>query len=243
MKAVILAAGEGERLGEVTKKVPKPMIRMEGKPILEHNVELCRAHGVTELFINLHHLPETITSYFGDGSRWGVSITYAYEPALLGTAGAVRNFAATLAGSRFFVLYGDNRSDCDLATLLRTHQERSAEMSIAVFEAKAVGAGGVVEAEPDGRITRFVEQRVREGGGPGLVNAGVYVLESTALDAIGPGFSDFGHDVIPSMIRTGRRVFAVVMEHEVRAVDTPALYQKWADGDQLDGNGAAEPRR
>jgi NDP-sugar pyrophosphorylase family protein len=229
MKAVLLAAGAGERLGELSKELPKPMIRMDGKPILEHNVEMCRTHGVRELFINLHHLPEAITSYFGDGARWGVSISYAYEPVLLGTAGAVKNFATHLAGEPFFVVYGDNRSRCDLSALWRSHGERAADMSIAVFATESVGAGGVVEMEDDGRIRGFVEQRVRQDGGPGLVNAGIYVLESKMVDLVGAGFSDFGHDVIPALIRNGRRVFGVLIDHEVRAVDTPALYEKWAD--------------
>ena len=83
MKAVILAAGKGERLAVVTQSIPKPMIVFHGKPILEHNVELCRKFGVTEIFINTHHLPDAIRSYFGDGSQWGVHIEYSFEPELL----------------------------------------------------------------------------------------------------------------------------------------------------------------
>jgi len=229
MKAVLLAAGTGERLGGISRALPKPMICLDGKPILEHNLELCRAHGVRELFINVHHLSEAITNHFGDGSKWGVSITYAYEPVLLGTAGGVKNLADHLGASPFFVVYGDNWTHCDLSALLRMHGQRSADLSLAVFATDAPGAGGLVAMETDGRITGFVERRTRATAGPGLINAGVYVLESSMVSLIDNGFSDFGHDVIPKLIQAGRRVFGFVMDHEVRAVDTPALYEKWAD--------------
>ncbi len=90
MNALLLAAGEGTRLRPLTEKLPKPMIPIAGKPILQHNVELLARHGIREIAINLHHCPEVVRSHFGDGSRFGVSITYSYEPELLGTAGAVK---------------------------------------------------------------------------------------------------------------------------------------------------------
>ncbi len=93
MKAVILAAGKGERLSEITQSIPKPMIEFKGKPLLQHNIELCKRYGIEDIFINLHHLPDRITKYFGDGERFGVKIKYSYEEELLGTAGAVRKIA------------------------------------------------------------------------------------------------------------------------------------------------------
>ena len=89
MKAVILAAGKGERLGAITQKIPKPMIRISGKPVLEHNIHMCKNSGVDEIFINLHHLPNVIKHYFRNGETWGVKINYKYESKLLGTAGTV----------------------------------------------------------------------------------------------------------------------------------------------------------
>ena len=79
MNAIILAAGMGSRLGDITKKIPKPMVKIQGKPILEHNILLCKKYGVKEIFINLHHLPDVIVNYFGDGKKYGVKILYHYE--------------------------------------------------------------------------------------------------------------------------------------------------------------------
>ena len=92
MKAVILAAGSGERLKQVTSHLPKPMIEYKGKPLLQHNIELCKRHGVDEIFINTHHLHEIIKNYFSDGKRFGVKLTYSVEESLLGTSGAVNSF-------------------------------------------------------------------------------------------------------------------------------------------------------
>jgi mannose-1-phosphate guanylyltransferase / phosphomannomutase len=111
LKAVILAAGKGDRLKNVTSQIPKPMIEFRGKPILEHNINLCKRYGVSELCINTHHLHQKIREYFGDGSKFGVSINYSYESELLGTSGAVKNFSKFLGNEPFFVIYGDNYSD------------------------------------------------------------------------------------------------------------------------------------
>ena len=84
MKAIILAAGKGVRLGELSNSLPKPMIKYKGKPILEYNVELCKEFGINDIYINVHHLPEKIISYFGNGEKWGLNIQYVKEEYLLG---------------------------------------------------------------------------------------------------------------------------------------------------------------
>ena len=100
MKAIILAAGKGERLKEITNSLPKPMIKVKGKPILQHNIELCREYGVKDIFINVHHLPDVITDYFGNGEKFGVNIKYSFEEELLGTSGAVKKIAGEFWNSK-----------------------------------------------------------------------------------------------------------------------------------------------
>ena len=225
--AVILCAGKGTRLGSLTKSCPKPLLKIRGKAILEHNVELCARHGVTRLFINLHHRPEMIRRRFGDGSRWGVSIKYLFERSLLGTAGGVKNFERWLGPDPFLVIYGDNWIDYDLTALLERHVASKADMSVAVFPMPDARQSGVVLMTASGRIREFVEKPASNRPRSGWVNMGVYVMEPRLLGSIPPGASDFGRDVIPRFIRDGRKIMAVKMSRIVRYIDTPELYEKW----------------
>src|SRR3954471_9976250 len=120
MKALILAAGLGTRLGALTLDRPKPMLPVCGRPLLEHTVGLLRTHGVRDVAMNVHYFPEVITEHFGDGTRDGVRIVYSREDTLLGTAGAARRLAPFLGGDGdepFVVVYGDVLTDEDLSSL------------------------------------------------------------------------------------------------------------------------------
>ncbi len=120
LKALILAAGEGTRLRPLTLERPKPMLPIGGKPLLEHLVLWLRSHGITDILINLHHKPASITDYFGDGHRFGVSITYSHEKRLLGTAGAARKLHSLLDDT-FVVVYGDVFTNLNLTRVIRFH--------------------------------------------------------------------------------------------------------------------------
>ena len=130
-RAMVLAAGLGTRLRPLTDAVPKPMLPVRGKPLLEHHVEALAAAGVREIVINLHHFPGVIVDHFGDGRRWAVRITYSHEPELLGTAGAVKR-VAHLFPEPFFVLYGDNYLRCALVALAGLHERAGAVASLAL---------------------------------------------------------------------------------------------------------------
>ncbi len=120
-QAVILSAGFGTRLKSLFPNVPKVMVPMLGKPILEWHIERLKEYGVTEIFINLHYLPEIIKNYFGDGSKWGVKIMYAIEePDILGTAGGMKHFEGRLKES-FFLVYGDIFNLLDYAKMAEAH--------------------------------------------------------------------------------------------------------------------------
>jgi NDP-sugar pyrophosphorylase family protein len=122
MKAIILAAGKCKRLKGTVDNIPKPMIRIKGEPILEHNVEWLKRFGIKEIYINLHHFPDAIKNYFGDGKKMGVKIRYSYEPKLLGTAGGVRRIIDKYWNSEdtdtFLVIYGDNFLDFNLNKII-----------------------------------------------------------------------------------------------------------------------------
>ena len=223
MKAIILAAGKGKRLGEFTRTIPKPMIKINGRPILEHNILICKRAGIKDIFINLHYLPQKIKDYFDDGSRFGVNIHYHYEPEILGTVGAILSFKDKLNDDPFFVIYGDNYTEINLATFWHFHFQALSEFTIALYWRKDISQCGVVELAKDGRILRFVEKPQTGTIDSNWVNAGIYLIEPIILNEIKIGDYDFGHDLIPFLIARGFNVCGYKMKNKVIAVDTPKL--------------------
>ncbi len=226
MKAVLLAAGKGERLGELTQTMPKPMLPVLGKPVILHNIEMCRRFGISDIYINLHHLPEVITDYLGDGRHFGVAITYSREETILGTAGGVKRLAEKLSAERFFVIYADNYSNYDLGTIYNRHCQTSADMSIALFELEDISQSGVALMDKGSWIYKFVEKPKDDAIKSHWANAGIYLMEPKLLDLIPDGFSDFGRDIIPRYIAGGYKILGVKMPTPVLGIDTPALLEE-----------------
>jgi NDP-sugar pyrophosphorylase family protein len=228
MQAVILAAGEGQRLRPLTENLPKPMLSIAGKPILEHNVELLARHGVDRIFINTHHCAESIVGHFGDGAAFGVHIEYSREDPILGTSGALLPLRGRLS-STFLVLYGDNLTTCDLGALAAFHHSKDAVASIAVYERENATAGGIVSIGEDDRILRFLEKPRSDQVFSSWVNAGIVVCEPEIFDAIPPGFSDFGKDVFPAMIADNKALFTYRLNgrnERLWWIDSPEDYER-----------------
>ena len=223
MKAVVLAAGLGSRLKPWTDLQPKVMIPVGGKPPLERHLERLRAAGIEEVFINLHHLPGVITGYFGNGERWGLRLHYAHEAALLGTAGAVKNLEGQLAGEPFLVVYGDNTLEIDYADFLRFGRANDALGIVAVFKKDSSAGSGVVEFGPNGRITNFLEKPESGASLSRWTNAGIYRFGPGLFKHLKPGFSDFGLDVFPLLLKQGESLLAYVFKGSLVAIDTPDL--------------------
>lgn len=227
MKAVVLAAGKGSRLGALTKAMPKPMLPVAGRPIVDHTLERLAQSGVRDVFMNLHHHPEVLKKYCGDGSRWGLRITYTVELELLGTAGAVRNFARHLRGSPFFVVYGDNYLECELAPIWRFHEQHAGLATIALVEREDTTGSGVVQVDGDGRVVGFVEKPPPSQAAGCLVNGGLYVLSPAILPLLPDKVPcDFGYDVFPALVAAGRPIYGRVLEGRVWPIDTPDLYER-----------------
>jgi mannose-1-phosphate guanylyltransferase len=219
MKAVILAAGKGTRLKPLTDALPKVMIPVNGKPILEYHLENLARAGIKDVFINLHYLPEAITKHFGDGARWSVRIRYSYEAEILGTAGAVGKLRPFLRDGPFLVVYGDNYLEEHLAGFIEASESRGGIGTIAVFEKADVGGSGILELGKNDEVFRF-----KEKPGPGevfshWVNAGLLYLRPEVFDHIPAGFSDFGLDVIPSLLRERGRLYAYRLSGGGWAID------------------------
>lgn len=224
VKALLLAAGEGTRLRPLTDTMPKPMIPIAGKPILQHNVEWLDRFGIREIAINLHHCPKVVTDHFGDGARFGVNITYSYEPTLLGTAGAVKKLESFFQGAAFLVVYGDNLIHCELHRLLEFHRRYAGIATVAVHYRDDVTQSGVVALDAQDRITRFVEKPQASQTLSHWVNAGILVLEPRVLEYVPSDVaSDFGGEILPLLLERAERLYAYRFGdgESIRWIDTP----------------------
>jgi mannose-1-phosphate guanylyltransferase len=213
MRVMIMAAGIGTRLRPLTDLLPKPMVPIANRPALHHILRLLSRHDLREVVINLHHLPETITDYFGDGTELGMSLSYSYEPELLGTAGGVKNNASFLGRDTFLVMSGDALTDVDLTGLIEAHKQHGSIATMAVKEVDDPSLYGVVVADDEGRVVGFQEKPSREEARSRLCNCGIYVFEPAILDYIPAGrFDDFGKRVFPDLLRDGTAFHAHVVD-------------------------------
>lgn len=203
MKAMIMAAGVGSRLMPMTAEIPKPMISLCNRPLMENSVSLLRQHGFDRIIANLHHRGDTISDHFGDGSRFGVELRYSHEDTLWGTAGGVRRCADFL-DETFVVVSGDALTDIDLTALLGRHRQAGALASIALKPVAAVEQFGVVVLDDDERVASFQEKPARSEALSDLVNTGIYIFEPEVLDYIPAAeFYDFGRQVFPALVAAG----------------------------------------
>jgi mannose-1-phosphate guanylyltransferase len=220
VKALILAAGKGSRLGGSAEGVPKPLVRIGGTSPLEHNLAWVAPHASDGLWINLHEGADLIRARIGTTAA-GVPVSYSHEPELLGTAGAWKRLEAEWTAASL-VIYGDNFMHFDLSALLSAHRHSGAVATIAIFDPAThanTGIGGGRVALHDGRVSRFTE-----GAQTGLVNAGAYVLEPSLAHRIPDGFADFGRDVLPGLAATGELAGHLVeRDGYCLGLDTPEL--------------------
>lgn len=237
MKAMILAAGQGTRLRPLTDRIPKPMLLVAGKPILEHNLGLLGRYSIRDVVINLHHQPQTIIDHFTDGSRWGMHITYSFEPQLLGTAGAVKKVREEF-DTTFLVLYSDNLTTCDLTRLTVFHQAKGGIATIALHYRDDPTASGIADLDDQDRVIRFVEKPNPDQVFSNWVSAGILVLEPEVLEAIPDGMpSDFGRDLFPSLLARGEAIYGYRMPQgeDLWWIDTPEDLHRvkaiWEEGE------------
>lgn len=224
MNAMVLAAGRGTRLAELDLGVPKALVEIGGEPLLARQLRYLHANGVRRVVVNAHHLSEAIESFAREYKSAGrPELVVLVEPALLGTAGGVRNALDQLGERAFVVLYGDVLFEEPLEPLVRAHRERGALATLAVYESDSLEGKGVISADPSGRITGFVEHGDFEPGARGLVNAGLYVLEPALVATLEPGrAADFGHDLFPAALARGEHLAVHMLAAPVLDVGTPA---------------------
>ncbi len=224
MKAVIMAGGFGTRIHPLTINLPKPMIPLINRPIMEHIVSLLKRHGITELVLLLYHQPEVIKKYFGDGSEFGVRITYVTPLEDFGTAGAVKAAARHL-DERFMIISGDLLTDFNLSRALACHEQKGAQATITLTSVKDPLQFGVVITDKDGRITKFLE---KPGWGEvfsDTINTGIYILEPEVLDLIPDGENrDWAKDIFPRMLADNAALYGCNLDGYWADIGNPEAY-------------------
>jgi len=224
MKAMILAAGKGTRVRPITWTLPKPMIPLIRKPVMELLIEHLHRHGITDIAINTSHLAPLIENYFRDGERFGVRIAYSFEGALVdgevqglavGSAGGMRKIQdfSGFFDETFVVLCGDALVDVDLGRVLQFHREKKALATIVLRDVprEQVTKYGVVEVRPDGRVLRFQEKPSVQEAVSTVINTGIYMFEPRIFDFIPSGQEfDIGGQLFPALVAANEALYGVV---------------------------------
>ncbi|HHP7229317.1 MAG TPA: sugar phosphate nucleotidyltransferase [Xenococcaceae cyanobacterium] len=228
MKAMILAAGKGTRVRPITYTIPKPLIPILQKPVMEFLLELLRQHGFDQVMVNVSHLAHEIEGYFRDGQRFGVNIGYSFEGRIvegklvgeaLGSAGGIKKIQDfnTFFDDTFVVLCGDALIDLDLTAALKYHKAKGAIATVITKSVprEDVPSYGVVVTDPEGRIKSFQEKPSVEAALSTEINTGIYIFEPEIIDYIPPKQKyDIGGDLFPKLVEIGAPFYAVSMDFE-----------------------------
>ena len=224
MKAVIMAGGEGTRLRPLTSNLPKPMMPLANKPMMEHVIDLLRRHGFDEIVVTLAFMPDAIRNHFGDGSEYGVHIQYATEETPLGTAGSVRN-AADALDDRFLVISGDVLTDIDLGEVVAFHEAKGALATIGLVPVENPLEFGIVITNEDGSVERFLEKPSWGQVFSDTINTGIFVLEPAIFDHIPDDRAvDFSSEVFPALLAAGLPLYGAVADGYWEDVGTLEAY-------------------
>ncbi|MDY6802481.1 MAG: NDP-sugar synthase [Cyanobacteriota bacterium] len=228
MKAMILAAGKGTRVRPITYTIPKPMIPILQKPVMEFLVELLRQHGFDEIMVNVSHLAEEIENYFRDGQRFGVHIGYSFEGRIeegnligeaVGSAGGMKKIQDFYPyfDDTFIVLCGDALIDLDLTAAVKWHKEKGSIATIVMKSVprEEVSSYGVVVTDESGKIKTFQEKPDVDEALSTDINTGIYIFEPEVLDYIPSGQEfDIGSDLFPKLVEIGAPFYGIAMDFQ-----------------------------
>ncbi|MCM1541798.1 MAG: nucleotidyltransferase family protein [Blautia sp.] len=202
MKAFLLAAGFGTRLRPITDTIPKCLVTIKDKPLLEWWFELFRKHGIDEVLVNTHYMADQVEAFVNGYTavHRDIKVTLFYEKELLGSGGTVnanRDFIET--GEDFLICYADNLTDVNLQELINVHRGNGSVLTMALFHTTMPEQCGIAAVDKNGLITEFVEKPESPEGN--LANAGIYVANQMLYQYFeNDGFCDFGRDVLPRLV-------------------------------------------
>jgi len=223
MIAVILAGGLGTRLYPLTRKTPKCMLPVDGKPLLEHIIQYLASYSLKEIVVTLGNKHKQIVDYFGDGSKYNVKLLYSIEKKPLGTAGSFKNAEKYLTGT-ILVMQGDTLTNFNLTRMIAFHKKRKGMVTIALTAVKDPASYGIAIIDKQGRIIRFEEKP--KDFFSNLANSGIYVVEHEVLDYIPKGkMFDFSKDLFPKLLRNNIPVYGIKMDGYWFDIGTPKSYE------------------
>lgn len=228
MKAMILAAGKGTRVRPITYTIPKPMIPILQKPVMEFLLELLRQHGFDQIMVNVSHLAHEIENYFRDGQKFGVQIAYSFEGSIvdgelvgkaLGSAGGMRRIQdfSPFFDDTFVVLCGDALIDLDLSAAVKWHREKGSIATIIMKSVphEEVSSYGVVVTDETGRIKAFQEKPSVDEALSNCINTGIYIFEPEVLDYVPSGQEfDIGSQLFPKLVEMGAPFYGIAMDFQ-----------------------------
>jgi D,D-heptose 1,7-bisphosphate phosphatase len=225
MKVVIIAGGKGTRIAEVANEIPKAMIPIAGKPVVEYQIELAKRYGYTDFILIIGHLGEQVETYFGDGSGWNVKIKYFKETQALGTAGALAYLTEELQQD-FFVFYGDTVMDVNLDKMLKYHQTNQADATLLVHPNDHPYDSDIVDVDENGRVKRFHNKPHPAGFiSKNLVNAALFIFSPKILENIEKGVkSHIESNVLPKCLNQNMSLYGYISPEYIKDMGTPDRY-------------------
>lgn len=221
MKCVILVGGLGKRLGEISTTTPKPMVEIDGKPLLEKTIRHLKRYNISEIILCVGHLADQIRAYFGDGNRFGVAISYAIEKDLLGTGGALKNAEKLIGNKQFLLLYGDLVIGLDLDKFIQFHEEKGGIGTLTVHPSEHPYDSDMIEINNNQQIIAFLGKPKQRQKFKNLGNAGVYCFKPSIFNYLSDGKSMLDKEVIPAVITKGEKLYAYITDEPIFDIGTP----------------------
>jgi NDP-sugar pyrophosphorylase family protein len=236
MKALILAAGFGTRLKPLTNELPKPLFPVLNRPILEHTLHFLSSQGIKEIAINLHHRPEKIIDYFGDGKDFGVNLHYSKEEKILGTAGGIKKLQSYFQDETFLVINSDVFADINLNEVLKFHKEKKSKLTLVVRQDANVQKYKSIQRVEEGRIVHFLGKEIKNSSPVTQVMfTGIQIMEPDIFPRIPEDkFCGTTEDVFPGMIQDELPVYGFLHDSYWIDMGTRETYIQ-AQSDALDG--------
>ncbi|HZF71766.1 sugar phosphate nucleotidyltransferase [Sulfuricurvum sp.] len=226
MKAVVMAGGFGTRIQPLTNSIPKPMLPIMNRPMMEHTIVSLRNLGIKEFIILLYFKPDVIKDYFQDGSKWGIDITYVIPDDDYGTAGAVKKAQEYIGNENFIIISGDLVTDFDFKKIFDYHKSKQSKLTITLTSVENPLEFGVVIANEEGKIEKFLEKPSWGEVFSDTINTGIYIIEPEILEYIPKNENfDFAKDLFPLLMRQGVDLIAGYAQGYWRDVGNPESYR------------------